>query len=91
MKLRARLLTYTAVIALSAGATFAAVDGNAIADQYLADGYSFVEVKVGLTQTKIEGIKDGKEDGFRVLPPLVVYNEEGEYSQKVKDVLYGEQ
>ena len=39
----------------------------------------------------IEGIKDGKEDGFRVLPPLVVYNEEGEYSQKVKDVLYGEQ
>jgi hypothetical protein len=52
MKLRARLLTYTAVIALSAGATFAAVDGNAIADQYLADGYSFVEVKVGLTQNR---------------------------------------
>ena len=59
MKLRAKLLGYTTAIALSAGVAFAAVDGNAIADQYLADGYSYVEVKVGPTQTKIEAIKDG--------------------------------
>ncbi len=39
----------------------------------------------------IEGIKDGKEDGFRVLPPLVVYNQQGEYSDKIKGILYGEQ
>ncbi|NHB76146.1 PepSY domain-containing protein [Rhodobacter calidifons] len=57
MKLRSRLLCYTAAIALSAGAAFAAIDGNRLADDYLAQGYTFVEVKVGPTQTKVEAIK----------------------------------
>lgn len=57
MKLRTKLLCYTAAIALSAGAAFAAIDGNALADAYLAKGYDFVEVKVGPTQTKVEAIK----------------------------------
>ena len=59
MKLRAKLLSYTAAVLLTTGAAFAAIDGNALADAYLAEGYSFVEVKVGLTQTKVEAIKDG--------------------------------
>lgn len=59
MKLRAKLLSYTAAIMLTTGAAFAAIDGNALADAYLADGYTFVEVKVGPTQTKVEAIKDG--------------------------------
>jgi hypothetical protein len=59
MKLRTRLLCYTAAIALSSGAAFAAIDGNQLADDYLAKGYDFVEVKVGPTQTKVEAIKDG--------------------------------
>lgn len=37
----------------------------------------------------IEGIKDGKIDGFKVLPPLVTYNEAGEYSAEVSRLLYG--
>ncbi|MFN5996112.1 MAG: PepSY domain-containing protein, partial [Paracoccaceae bacterium] len=57
MKLRTRLLSYTAAIALTAGAAFAAIDGNQLADDYLAEGYTFVEVKVGPTQTKVEAIK----------------------------------
>ena len=57
MRLRAKLLTYTAAVALSASVAFAAVDGNAIADAYLAAGYDFVQVKVGPTQTKVEAIK----------------------------------
>lgn len=61
MKLRTRLLTYTAAIALSAGAAFAAIDGNQLADDYLAKGFSFVEVKIGPTQTKVEAIKDGRK------------------------------
>ncbi len=61
MKLRNRLLTYTAAIALSAGAAFAAIDGNQLADAYLAKGFSFVEVKIGPTQTKVEAIKDGRK------------------------------
>lgn len=59
MNLKAKLLSYTAAIMLTTGAAFAAIDGNALADAYLADGYTFVEVKVGPTQTKVEAIKDG--------------------------------
>ncbi len=61
MKLRTRLMCYTAAVALTAGAAFAAIDGNALADDYLSQGYTFVEVKVGPTQTKVEAIKNGQE------------------------------
>ncbi|MCM3006892.1 tRNA1(Val) (adenine(37)-N6)-methyltransferase [Priestia koreensis] len=36
----------------------------------------------------IEGIKDGQPD-LKVLPPLVVYNENNEYTKEVKQILYG--
>ncbi len=36
----------------------------------------------------IEGIKDGKPD-LRILPPLYVYGEDGEYTNEVKEMLYG--
>lgn len=38
----------------------------------------------------IEGIKDGKS-GLKVLPPLYVYNQDGEYSEEVRKLLYGEE
>ncbi|WP_170971924.1 PepSY domain-containing protein [Rhodobacter sp. SY28-1] len=59
MKLRTRLLCYAAAIALTSGAAFSAIDGNQLAEDYLAAGYDFVEVKVGPTQTKVEAIRDG--------------------------------
>lgn len=37
----------------------------------------------------IEGIKDGKP-GLKVLPPLYVYNVNGEYTEEVRLLLYGE-
>ena len=37
----------------------------------------------------IEGIKDGKPD-LKVLPPLFVYGEDGEYTKEVKEMLYGQ-
>ncbi|MGH2227020.1 SAM-dependent methyltransferase, partial [Enterococcus faecalis] len=37
----------------------------------------------------IEGIKQAKKDGFRVLPPLFTYNEKNEYQAEVKAMLYG--
>lgn len=37
----------------------------------------------------IEGIKDGKLDGFKVAPPLFAYDERGNYTQEVSDMLYG--
>ncbi|SFH75907.1 tRNA1(Val) (adenine(37)-N6)-methyltransferase [Pisciglobus halotolerans] len=39
----------------------------------------------------VEGIKDGKETGFRVLPPLFVYSEDNQYLPEVRRLLYGEE
>ena len=36
----------------------------------------------------IEGIKDGKPD-LKILPPLFVYDEKGEYTEEVREMLYG--
>lgn len=57
MKLRSRLMIFTAAVALSANMAFAAIDAQSLADDYIAQGYSFVEVKQGPTQTKVEAIK----------------------------------
>ena len=37
----------------------------------------------------IEAIKDGKDSGFKVLPPLVVFDRNNEYSQEARDIVYG--
>ncbi|GER71679.1 hypothetical protein BpJC7_29820 [Weizmannia acidilactici] len=36
----------------------------------------------------MEGIKDGKPD-LKILPPLVVYKENNEYTEEVEEILYG--
>ena len=38
----------------------------------------------------IEAIKDGKPD-IKILPPLYVYNEKNEYTQQVREILYGKE
>ena len=37
----------------------------------------------------IEGIKDGKTDGLRILPPLYVYGEDNTYLPDIKEMLHG--
>lgn len=37
----------------------------------------------------IEGIKDGKTDGLRILPPLYVYGEDNQYLPEIKEMLHG--
>ncbi len=37
----------------------------------------------------IEGIKDGKPD-LKILPPLIVYGTDGEYTEEVRALLYGD-
>ncbi|MGK0550852.1 tRNA1(Val) (adenine(37)-N6)-methyltransferase [Enterococcus faecalis] len=37
----------------------------------------------------IEGIKHGKKDGFRILPPLFTYNDRNQYDVEVQAMLYG--
>ncbi|MGG5341313.1 tRNA1(Val) (adenine(37)-N6)-methyltransferase [Enterococcus sp. AZ192] len=51
----------------------------------------FVYPKVGKEANAllIEGIKQGKKDGFRVLSPLFTYDEENNYLPEMKAMLYG--
>ncbi len=51
----------------------------------------FVYPKLGKEANTIliEGIKDGKSD-LKILPPLIVYNENGEYTKELHAILYGE-
>ncbi|WP_165005407.1 MULTISPECIES: tRNA1(Val) (adenine(37)-N6)-methyltransferase [unclassified Enterococcus] len=37
----------------------------------------------------IEGIKEGKTDGFKIAPPLLTYDKNGEYTPEVREMLYG--
>jgi hypothetical protein len=61
MKLRTKLMMFTAAAALSANMAFAAIDPQALADAYIEEGYTYVEVKVGPTQTKLEAIKGDRK------------------------------
>ena len=38
----------------------------------------------------VEGIKDGKKAGLKILPPLTVYSKNNEYTPALKAMLYGE-
>lgn len=37
----------------------------------------------------IEGIKDGKTDGFKVAPPIITYDENGDYNPETRKMIYG--
>lgn len=39
----------------------------------------------------IEAVKAGKPDGIRILPPIVVYDADGQYSPEVFKALYGKE
>lgn len=39
----------------------------------------------------VEGIKNGKEAGFQMLPPLYVHDKSGGYRPEVRKILYGEE
>lgn len=38
----------------------------------------------------IEAIKDGSLDGFRILPPLIVHTEQGDYTEEIRRIYYGD-
>lgn len=37
----------------------------------------------------VEGIKDGKETGLKVLPPLYIHGEDGQYLPEIRKIIYG--
>lgn len=61
MKLRTKLMLFTAAAALSANMAFAAVDPSALIAELQAQGYTSIEVTVGPTQTKVEAVREGEK------------------------------
>lgn len=61
MKLRTKLMMFTAAAALSANMAFAAINAQSLAESYIAEGYTYVEVEVGPTQTKLEAVKGDRK------------------------------
>lgn len=51
------LSTTAAIVLLSAGLSFAAIDNNALVGTLQSQGYTRIEVKNGPTQTKVEAIR----------------------------------
>ncbi|WP_066321908.1 tRNA1(Val) (adenine(37)-N6)-methyltransferase [Bacillus sp. FJAT-29814] len=51
----------------------------------------FVYPKLGKEANTIlvEAIKDGNPD-IKILPPIIVYNEDDEYTKQIREILYGE-
>ena len=59
MKLKTKLMMFTAALALSSSMAFAAITGGDVVATYQAEAYSYISVKEGPTQIKVEAIKDG--------------------------------
>jgi len=57
MKLKTRLMLCTALVLGSGGAAFAQVSAQQLADDFVAQGYTYVEVKDAPTQVKVEAIR----------------------------------
>jgi tRNA1(Val) A37 N6-methylase TrmN6 len=52
----------------------------------------FVYPKLGkeANTVLVEAIKDGSPD-IKILPPIIVYNEQDEYTKQIREILYGEE
>ena len=63
MKMKTKLMMFTATAALSANMAVSqtAFSAEALADAYIAEGYTYVEVTVGPSQTKLEAIRDDRQ------------------------------
>jgi len=60
MTFKAKLMMFTAAIAFSGSMAFAAITADDVLASYGTDaGYSYVQVTEGLTQIKVEAVKDG--------------------------------
>ena len=60
MNIKSKLLMAGSALLFSATMAFgAAITADQLAAQFTADGYSYITIKTGLTQIKVEAVKDG--------------------------------
>ena len=51
--------------------------------------YVYPKVDKSANTILLEGIRDGKS-GLKVLPPLFIYEEDGNYTEHARNIIYGE-
>jgi len=51
--------------------------------------FVYPKLKKEANTVLIEGIKNGSQDGLKILAPLYVHEEDGSYSSEVKEIYYG--
>ncbi|MFM7655529.1 MAG: PepSY domain-containing protein, partial [Paracoccaceae bacterium] len=56
-----RIFALAAFFALPAGASFANIDTNGLISQFQGDGYTTIEVTRGITETKVEAIRNNEK------------------------------
>lgn len=59
MNIKSKLLTAGSALLFSATMAFGAITSDQLAAQFQADGYSYITIKTGLTQIKVEAVKNG--------------------------------
>lgn len=59
MMIKSKLLMAGSAMLFSATMAFGAVTSDQLAAQFQADGYSYITIKTGLTQIKVEAVKSG--------------------------------
>ena len=84
MKLKTRLMLFAAAAALSVNMAHAAISGTDLAQAYLSQGYDYVEVKVGPTQSKVEARKGSAK------VEVVYDNETGSILKQEQEVADGD-
>lgn len=57
MNIKSKLLLASGAMLVSATMAFGAITSDQLVAQFQADGYSFITVKTGLTQIKVEAVK----------------------------------
>ena len=59
MNLKSKLFMAGSALLFSATMAFGAITADELAAQFQNDGYSYIQIKTGLTQIKVEAVKDG--------------------------------
>lgn len=59
MNIKSKLLMAGSALLFSATMAFGAITSDELAAQFTADGYSYITIKTGLTQIKVEAVKNG--------------------------------
>ena len=59
MSLRSKIFISGAALLFSASMAFGAITASDLAAQFQTNGYTFIQIKTGLTQIKVQAVKDG--------------------------------